>query len=206
MELQVINAKGEKASTLSASDVVFGREYNEALIHQVVIGYQANGRSADRAQLTRAEVRHSTKKPWKQKGTGNARAGMTSSPIWRGGGRAFPNKPDENFTHKINRKMYRAGMAAILSQLARDGRLSVVESFTIDAPKTKLVAGALKDMGLTEALIVTDTHDDNLYLATRNLPNVTTMAAHNVDPYSLLNFKRVLVTKAAVAKIEESYK
>jgi large subunit ribosomal protein L4 len=206
MELQVINAKGENASTLSASDVVFGREYNEALIHQVVIGYQANGRSADRAQLTRAEVRHSTKKPWKQKGTGNARAGMTSSPIWRGGGRAFPNKPDENFTHKINRKMYRAGMAAILSQLARDGRLSVVESFTIDAPKTKLVAGALKNMGLTEALIVTDAHDDNLYLATRNLPNVTAVAAHNVDPYSLLNFKRVLVTKAAVAKIEESYK
>jgi large subunit ribosomal protein L4 len=206
MELQVINAKGEHASTLSASDVVFGREYNEALIHQVVIGYQANGRSADRAQLTRAEVRHSTKKPWKQKGTGNARAGMTSSPIWRGGGRAFPNKPDENFTHKINRKMYRAGMAAILSQLARDGRLSVVETFTIDSPKTKLVAGALKDMGLTEALIVTETHDDNLYLATRNLPNVTAVAAHNVDPYSLLNFKRVLITKAAVAKIEESYK
>ncbi|TAG02750.1 MAG: 50S ribosomal protein L4 [Betaproteobacteria bacterium] len=206
MELQVINAKGENASTLSASDVVFGREYNEALIHQVVIGYQANGRSADRAQLTRAEVRHSTKKPWKQKGTGNARAGMTSSPIWRGGGRAFPNKPDENFTHKINRKMYRAGMAAILSQLARDGRLSVVESFTIDSPKTKLVAGALKGMGLTEALIVTETHDDNLYLATRNLPNVTAVAAHNVDPYSLLNFKRVLITKAAVAKIEESYK
>jgi large subunit ribosomal protein L4 len=206
MELQVINAKGENASTLSASDVVFGREYNEALIHQVVIGYQANGRSADRAQLTRAEVRHSTKKPWKQKGTGNARAGMTSSPIWRGGGRAFPNKPDENFTHKINRKMYRAGMAAILSQLARDGRLSVVESFTIDSPKTKLVAGALKSMGLTEALIVTDAYDDNLFLATRNLPNVTAVAAHNVDPYSLLNFKRVLVTKAAVAKIEESYK
>lgn len=206
MELQVINAKGENASTLSASDVVFGREYNEALIHQVVVGYQANGRSADRAQLTRAEVRHSTKKPWKQKGTGNARAGMTSSPIWRGGGRAFPNKPDENFTHKINRKMYRAGMAAILSQLARDGRLSVVESFTVDSPKTKLVAGALKDMGLTEALIVTDAYDDNLFLATRNLPNVTAVAAHNVDPYSLLNFKRVLVTKAAVAKIEESYK
>jgi large subunit ribosomal protein L4 len=206
MELQVINAKGEKASMLSASDVVFGREYNEALIHQVVVGYQANGRSADRAQLTRAEVRHSTKKPWKQKGTGNARAGMTSSPIWRGGGRAFPNKPDENFTHKINRKMYRAGMASILSQLARDGRLSVVESFTVDAPKTKLVAGALKNMGLTEALIVTDAHDDNLFLATRNLPNVATLAAHNVDPVSLLNFKRVLVTKAAIAKIEESYK
>jgi large subunit ribosomal protein L4 len=206
MELQVINAQGKASSTMSASDLVFAREYNEALVHQVVVGYQSNGRSANSSQLTRAEVRHSTKKPWKQKGTGNARAGMTSSPIWRGGGRAFPNKPDENFTHKINRKMYRAGMASILSQLARDGRLSVVESFTLDAPKTKLVAGVLKDMGITEVLIVTETHDDNLYLATRNLPNVATLAAHNVDPVSLLNFKRVLMTKAAIAKIEESYK
>jgi large subunit ribosomal protein L4 len=206
MELQVINAQGKASSTMSASDLVFAREYNEALVHQVVVGYQSNGRSANSSQLTRAEVRHSTKKPWKQKGTGNARAGMTSSPIWRGGGRAFPNKPDENFTHKINRKMYRAGMAAILSQLARDGRLSVVESFALDAPKTKLVAGVLKNMGISEALIVTETHDDNLYLATRNLPNVATLAAHNVDPVSLLNFKRVLMTKAAIAKIEESYK
>ncbi len=206
MELQVINAQGKASSTMSASDLVFAREYNEALVHQVVVGYQSNGRSASSSQLTRAEVRHSTKKPWKQKGTGNARAGMTSSPIWRGGGRAFPNKPDENFTHKINRKMYRAGMAAILSQLARDGRLSVVESFALDAPKTKLVAGVLKNMGISEVLIVTETHDDNLYLATRNLPNVATLAAHNVDPVSLLNFKRVLMTKAAIAKIEESYK
>jgi large subunit ribosomal protein L4 len=206
MELQVINAQGKASSMMSASDLVFAREYNEALVHQVVVGYQSNGRSANSSQLTRAEVRHSTKKPWKQKGTGNARAGMTSSPIWRGGGRAFPNKPDENFTHKINRKMYRAGMASILSQLARDGRLSVIESFTLDAPKTKLVAGVLKNMGITEVLIVTETHDDNLYLATRNLPNVATLAAHNVDPVSLLNFKRVLMTKAAIAKIEESYK
>ena len=206
MELQVINAQGKPSSTLSASDMVFAREYNEALIHQVVVGYQSNGRSANSSQLTRAEVRHSTKKPWKQKGTGNARAGMTSSPIWRGGGRAFPNKPDENFTHKINRKMYRAGMAAILSQLARDGRLSVIESFALDAPKTKMVAGVLKEMGITEVLIVTETHDENLYLATRNLPNVATLPAHNVDPVSLLNFKRVLMTKAAIAKIEESYK
>ena len=206
MELQVINAQGKPSSTLSASDMVFAREYNEALIHQVVVGYQSNGRSANSSQLTRAEVRHSTKKPWKQKGTGNARAGMTSSPIWRGGGRAFPNKPDENFTHKINRKMYRAGMAAILSQLARDGRLSVIESFALDAPKTKMIAGVLKEMGITEVLIVTETHDENLYLATRNLPNVATLPAHNVDPVSLLNFKRVLMTKAAIAKIEESYK
>lgn len=206
MELQVIDAQGKSASTVSASDDVFGREYNEALVHQVVVAYQANGRSANRAQKTRAEVRHSTKKPWKQKGTGNARAGMTSSPIWRGGGRAFPNKPDENFSHKVNRKMYRAGIAAIFSQLVREDRLHVVESFAVDAPKTKLVAGALKGMGVSDALIVTDSVDNNLFLASRNLPHLAVVAAHNVDPVSLLAFNRVLLTKAAVAKIEESYK
>jgi len=206
MELQVIDAQGKSASTVSASDDVFGREYNEALVHQVVVAYQANGRSANRAQKTRAEVRHSTKKPWKQKGTGNARAGMTSSPIWRGGGRAFPNKPDENFSHKVNRKIYRAGIAAIFSQLVREDRLHVVESFAVDAPKTKLVAGALKGMGVSDALIVTDSVDNNLFLAARNLPHLAVVAAHNVDPVSLLAFNRVLLTKAAIAKIEESYK
>ena len=206
MELQVIDAKGQSAATMSASDEVFGREYNEALIHQVVVAYQANGRGGNRAQKTRAEVRHSTKKPWKQKGTGNARAGMTSSPIWRGGGRPFASRPDENFTHKVNRKMYRAGMAAILSQLVRDGRLHVVESFAIDAPKTKLVAGALKDMNVSDVLIVMDSIDNNVFLAARNLPNLAVIAAHSVDPVSLLAFNRVLLTRAAIAKIEESYK
>ena len=206
MELQVIDAKGQSAATMSASDEVFGREYNEALIHQVVVAYQANGRGGNRAQKTRAEVRHSTKKPWKQKGTGNARAGMTSSPKWRGGGRPFASRPDENFTHKVNRKMYRAGMAAILSQLVRDGRLHVVESFAIDAPKTKLVAGALKDMNVSDVLIVMDSVDNNVFLAARNLPNLAVIAAHSVDPVSLLAFNRVLLTRAAIAKIEESYK
>lgn len=206
MELQVLNAEGKAQATLAASDEVFAREYNEALIHQVVVAYQANGRSGNRAQKTRAEVRHSTKKPWRQKGTGNARAGMTSSPLWRGGGRTFPNKPDENFSHKLNRKMYRAGMASILSQLAREDRLHVVDSFSVEAPKTKLMANALKSMGLSEALIVTDAIDNNLYLAARNLPNVAVVAAHNVDPVSLVSFTRVIMTKAAVAKIEESYK
>jgi len=205
MDLQVINAEGKAQATLTASDAVFAREYNEALIHQVVVAYQANGRSGNRAQLTRAEVRHSTKKPWRQKGTGNARAGMTSSPLWRGGGRAFPNKPDENFSQKLNRKMYRAGMASILSQLAREGRLHVVDGFSVQAPKTKLMAAALRSMGVKEALIVTDAVDDNLYLAARNLPNVAVVAAHNVDPVSLISFSRVIMTKAAVAKIEESY-
>ncbi len=206
MELQVLNAQGQPDAKLAASDEVFAREYNEALIHQVVVAYQANGRSGNRAQKTRAEVRHSTKKPWRQKGTGNARAGMTSSPLWRGGGRAFPNKPDENFSHKLNRKMYRAGMASILSQLARENRLHVVEGFSIEAPKTKLMASRLKDMGLNEALIVTDVVDNNLYLASRNLPHVAVVPAHHVDPVSLISFERVILTKAALAKIEESYK
>lgn len=140
MELKLINEQGQTGSTVSVSDGLFGREYNEALVHQVVVAYQANARAGNRAQMTRAEVRHSTKKPWRQKGTGRARIGTTASPLWRGGGRAFPNSPDENFSHKVNRKMYRAGVAAILSQLAREDRLTVVEGFAVDAPKTRLVA------------------------------------------------------------------
>ncbi|MGE5466215.1 MAG: 50S ribosomal protein L4 [Ignavibacteria bacterium] len=203
MELKLINDKGQQASTLSASDALFGRDYNEALIHQLVVAYQANARSGNRAQLTRAEVRHSTKKPFRQKGTGNARAGMTSSPLWRGGGRIFPNKPEENFSQKVNRKMYRAGLAAILSQLAREDRLAVVENFAVDAPKTKLVASKLKGMGLESVLVITDSVDDNLALAARNLPNVLVLEAHQADPVSLVRFPKVLMTKAAVAKFEE---
>jgi large subunit ribosomal protein L4 len=203
MELKLINDQGQQASTLSASDALFGRDYNEALIHQLVVAYQANARSGNRAQLTRAEVRHSTKKPFRQKGTGNARAGMTSSPLWRGGGRIFPNKPEENFSQKVNRKMYRAGLAAILSQLAREDRLAVVENFAIDAPKTKLVASKLKGMGLDSVLVITDNVDDNLALASRNLPNVLVLEAHQADPVSLVRFPKVLMTKAAVAKFEE---
>jgi large subunit ribosomal protein L4 len=203
MELKLINDQGQQASTLSASDALFGRDYNEALIHQLVVAYQANARSGNRAQLTRAEVRHSTKKPFRQKGTGNARAGMTSSPLWRGGGRTFPNKPEENFSQKVNRKMYRAGLAAILSQLAREDRLMVVENFAVDAPKTKLVASKLKGMGLESVLVITDNVDDNLALASRNLPNVLVLEAHQADPVSLVRFPKVLMTKAAVAKMEE---
>jgi large subunit ribosomal protein L4 len=203
MELKLINDKGQQASTVAASDALFGRDYNEALVHQVVVAYQANGRAGNRAQLTRAEVHHSTKKPFRQKGTGRARAGMTSSPLWRGGGRIFPNKPDENFTQKINRKMYRAGLAAILSQLAREDRLVVVENFAVEAPKTKLVAQKLKGMGLDSVLVITDTMDDNLMLASRNLPNVLVLEAHQADPVSLVRFPKVLMTKGAIAKMEE---
>ena len=147
MELSLINDQGQAAGSVAAADETFGREYNEALVHQVVTAFQANARSGNRAQQTRAEVTASTHKPWRQKGTGRARAGRTSSPIWRGGGLAFPNKPNENFTHKVNRKMYRAGLATILSQLAREGELKVVESMGVDSPKTNLLAGKLNSMG-----------------------------------------------------------
>ena len=204
MELKVINDKGEAQKSVDASENLFGRDYNEALVHQVVVAYTANGRQGTRAQKTRAEVRHSTKKPWRQKGTGRARAGMTSSPLWRGGGRIFPNKADENFTQKLNRKMYRAGMAAILSQLVREDRLSVIEAFSIDQPKTKVLAGKLRDLGMDHVLILTDALDDNLYLSARNLPNVLVMEARNADPVSLMRYEKVLVTKAAVKHLEEA--
>ena len=204
MELKVINEKGEAQKPVDASETLFGREYNEALVHQVVVAYNANGRQGTRQQKTRSEVRHSTKKPWRQKGTGRARSGMTSSPLWRGGGRIFPNKPDENFTQKVNRKMYRAGMASILSQLVREERLAVVEALTVDAPKTKALAGKLAAMGLAEVLILTDRLDENLYLSARNLPNVLVLEARHADPVSLMRFEKVLVTRAAVKTLEEA--
>ena len=170
MELKMIGDKGANgASTVQANDEVFGRDFNEALVHQLVIAYQANARIGSRAQKDRGEVNHSTKKPWRQKGTGRARAGMTSSPLWRGGGKIFPNSPDENFSHKVNRKMYRAGMASILSQLAREDRIRVVDEFKVDAPKTKLLAQKVKAMGFDEVLVLTDEVDENLLLSSRNL-------------------------------------
>jgi large subunit ribosomal protein L4 len=204
MELKVINEKGEAQKSVDASEALFGREYNEALIHQVVVAYNANGRQGTRQQKTRAEVRHSTRKPWRQKGTGRARAGMTSSPLWRGGGRIFPNKPDENFTQKLNRKMYRAGMASILSQLVREERLAVIDSLTLDQPKTKLLAGKLQALGMKDVLILTDKLDENLFLSSRNLPDVLVLEARHADPVSLMRFEKVLVTKAAVKHLEEA--
>ena len=144
MQLELLNDQGLASSKVDAPETVFGREYNEDLVHQIVIAYRANGRQGTRAQKDRQQVRHSTKKPWKQKGTGRARAGSTASPLWRGGGRIFPNMPDENFTQKINKKMYRAGMASIFSQLAREGRLAVVDSLKLDSPKTKVLADKLR--------------------------------------------------------------
>ena len=205
MELKVIDAKGQVSGSLSVSDALFAREYNEALVHQLVNAYLANARSGNRAQKTRAEVKHSTKKPWRQKGTGRARSGMTSSPLWRKGGRAFPNKPDENFTQKVNRKMYRAGMATILSQLARDERLFAIEALTAETPKTKVFAEQVRNLGLEQVLFVTKQLDENVYLASRNLPNVLVLEAQQVDPYSLLRYKKVIITKDAVAQLEEQW-
>lgn len=205
MELKVIDAKGQVSGSLSVSDALFAREYNEALVHQLVNAYLANARSGNRAQKTRAEVKHSTKKPWRQKGTGRARSGMTSSPLWRKGGRAFPNKPDENFTQKVNRKMYRAGMATILSQLARDERLFAIEALTAETPKTKVFAEQVKNLGLEQVLFVTKQLNENVYLASRNLPNVLVLEAQQVDPYSLLRYKKVIITKDAVAQLEEQW-
>lgn len=203
MELKLINEQGAQVSSLQASDTTFGREYNEALVHQVVTSFLANARSGTRAQLDRGEVSHTTHKPWRQKGTGRARAGMSSSPIWRGGGKAFPNSPDENFSQKVNRKMYRASMQAILSELARQGRLMVIEDLKVDGPKTKALAQKLKGMGYDQVLIVTDNVDENLYLSSRNLANVLVMEAQHADPYSLVRYPNVLLTKSAVKKFEE---
>src|ERR687887_144279 len=192
MELKMVGNGG----TVSATDAIFGREFNQALVHQLVVAYQANARLATRAQKDRGAVHHSTKKPWRQKGTGRARAGMTSSPLWRGGGKIFPNSPDENFTQKVNRKMYRAGLCAILSQLAREDRLRVVDEFSVDAPKTKLLAKKVKDMGFDEVLVITDEVDEKLHLSSRNLANVEVIPVRHANPVSLVRSKNVLLTKA----------
>jgi len=203
MQLELLNEQGQSASKVEAPDTVFGRDYNEALVHQIVVAFQANARQGSRAQKDRQAVKHSTKKPWRQKGTGRARAGMTSSPLWRGGGRIFPNSPDENFTQKVNKKMYRAGMAAIFSQLVREGRLAVVDSLTVDAPKTKLLAAKFKAMGLDSVLVIADQFDDNLLLASRNLANVLVVEPRYANPLSLVHYKKVLVTKGAIEQLKE---
>ena len=205
MQVELLNDQGIASSKVDVPDTVFGREYNESLIHQVVVAFQANARQGTRAQKDREQVRHSTKKPFKQKGTGRARAGMTSSPLWRGGGRIFPNMPDENFTQKINKKMYRAGMASIFSQLAREGRLSVVDSLTVDSPKTKALADKFKAMNLSSVLVIADVVDENLYLASRNLVNILVVEPRYADPVSLVHYKKVLVTKAAMDQLKEMF-
>lgn len=205
MDLKLIDSEGT-SGTFSAPDALFGRDFNEALVHQIVVAYQANARKGTRAQKDRGAVRHSTRKPWRQKGTGRARAGMTSSPLWRGGGKIFPSSPDENFAHKVNRKMFRAGMISILSQLAREDRIRVVDDFRLEAPKTRLLAQKVKSLGYDGVLLITDEIDHNLALSSRNLTNVEVIAARNTNPVALVRHPSVLLTKKAVAKLEEMFK
>ena len=203
MELKLINETNDKVSKINVSDALFSREYNEALVHQLVKSYLANGRSASRAQKDRSEVKKSTKKPWKQKGTGRARAGTAASPLWRGGGQIFPNRSDESFAHKVNRKMYRAGICTILSQLVRDDRLVAIEAMNVDKPKTKAFSDRLNNLGLTNVMIITGEMDNNLHLSSRNIPNVKVVEAHSADPVNLLRFEKILLTKSGIERFEE---
>lgn len=207
MELKLLDAQGQASARVEAPDTIFARDFNEPLVHQVVVAFQANARSANRAQKDRSEVRHSTKKPFRQKGTGRARAGMTSSPLWRGGGKIFPNSPEENFSHKVNRKMYRAGVCSILSQPAREDRVAVIEPIELESPKTRLLAGKLQAMGVggkgESVLLITESLDENLWLASRNLPHVLVVEPRHADPVSLVHFSKVLITRSALAKVEE---
>ncbi len=193
---------GGNGGTINVSEVAFGREFNEALVHQVVTAYLAGGRAGTVQQKTRADVSGGGKKPWKQKGTGRARAGSIRSPLWRGGGKTFAARP-QDWSQKVNKKMYRGAICAILSELVRQGRLIVVDSFAVDAPKTKLLVEKLNGMDVADALIVTDNVDENLYLAARNLHTVDVVDPNAVDPVSLIAFDKVIMTVGAVKQFEE---
>jgi len=202
VELSVVKPGNAAAGTVSVSDVAFAREYNEDLVHQVVTAYLADARQGTRAQKTRSEVSGGGKKPWRQKGTGRARAGTIRSPIWRTGGVTFAARPQDH-SQKVNRKMYRAAMCSIMSELARQDRLLVVESMDLEAPKTKLLVKQLGEYGLDNVLIVTAELGENLYLAARNLHKVDVRDVDGVDPVSLIAYDKVMVTVDAVKKIEE---
>ncbi len=197
MDIQV-----QGGSTVSVSDKAFGREFNEALVHQVVTAVLAGARQGTKAQKNRSAVSGGGAKPWRQKGTGRARSGTIRSPLWRGGGKTFAATP-RDFSQKVNKKMYRGAMAAILSELVRQGRLVVVDEFKVDAPKTRELVGKLKDMDLDDVLIVSDEADENLYLAARNLYHVGVCDSATADPVSLIGFGKVLMTVGALKKIEE---
>ena len=205
MEVKVINSQGIESGVISLNENIFGRDYNEALVHQVITALLANARSTTRAQKTRAEVNKSTRKPWKQKGTGRARAGMASSPLWRGGGRTFPNRPDENFSQKINKKMYKSALYSVLSQLLRDQRLVFAESIDVQVPKTKGLIQVLSNMSLNKkrTLIFVEDLNDNLYLSSRNLPNVCIVEVGQIDPYNLVRFDSIVFTTKAVEQFQE---
>lgn len=203
MELKLVSENEQSEGSITISDTVFDRKYNEPLVHQLVTSYLANARSANRAQKGRSDISKSNRKPWRQKGTGRARAGSASSPIWRGGGQIFPNSPDENFSHKVNRKAYRVGMSVIFSQLLRDSRLQVIDSFVVEHPKTKELSTRIKNLGLDEVMIITDKIDKNLYLSARNIPRIRVIEASQADPYNLLRYNKILVTTEGIKRIEE---
>lgn len=203
MDLQLINEQKQDVGSITVSDVLFNREYNEPLVHQVVTTYLSNSRQGTRAQKGRSEVTSSNHKPWRQKGTGRARAGRASSPIWRGGGKTFPNSPEENFYKKINKKMYRAGMSVIFSKLIRDKRLIVIDSFFLESHKTKELAKKLELLGLNNVLILLNEGEDNFYLSSRNLPSTLVHEVKNMDPINLLKYKNTLITSDGIKKIEE---
>ena len=200
MKVQLKNAK--PASEIELSDAAFARDYNEALVHQVVTAYMAAGRAGTKAQKTRAEVRGGGKKPWSQKGTGQARAGSIRSPIWVGGGRAFAAKP-RDFSQKVNRKMYRAAMQTMVSQLLRDDRLVAVESIELSAPRTKLLISKLGELGLSRALILVEAYEEKLFLAARNIPHVEVMAVSALDPLSLVKHDKVIATVGALKLLDQ---
>ncbi|AGF48704.1 large subunit ribosomal protein L4 [Candidatus Kinetoplastibacterium oncopeltii TCC290E] len=204
MDIKLLDNQ-DQTSIMNVSDLVFGSEVNESLIHQIVVAFQANARSGNRAQKDRAGVKHSTKKPWRQKGTGRARAGMTSSPLWRGGGRIFPNSPEENFSQKINKKMYRAGIRSILSQLVKEDRILAIDSLKLDSPKTKEAVLRIKNFGSESILIILDEIDENIYLATRNLPHVAIIEPRYIDPLSLIHYKKIVIAKSVVNQLEEMF-
>ena len=204
MKLSVMNpADGKAKSELEISDKTFGVEFNEALVHQVVVAYRNNGRAGNRKQKTRSEVSGGGRKPWNQKGTGQARAGSIRSPLWRGGGKTFPSSPDENFTNKVNRKMHRAALRSILSELVRQERLVAVDAFTLDAPKTQGLIEKLARFGTEDALIVTDAIDRNLDLSARNLHKVDVSDVAGMDPVTLVRHEKVIMTVPALKRIEE---
>ena len=201
MKLKLLKSKAQTGE-LQVSDATFAREYNESLVHQVVVAYMAAGRAGTKRQLSKAEVRGGGRKPWNQKGTGSARAGSSRSPIWVGGGRAFAARP-RDYSQKVNRKMYRAALQVVLSELARQDRFSVVESLDIDMPKTKLLAAKLKELGYEKVLVLIEGYDEKLELASRNLPYVDVLPASSIDPVSLVGFEHVLATVGAVRVLEE---
>lgn len=205
MELQLHTFDEGKGGQIALSDDVFAREYNEPLVHQVVTAYLAGGRQGSKAQKTRSEVRGGGQKPWNQKGTGRARAGTIRSPIWRSGGRAFAAKP-RKFDQKVNRKMYRSALRSIVSELIRQDRLLVVDSFVIAQPKTKLAKQALDALGVDDVLIVTDELTENLFLAVRNIPRVGVIEVASIDPVSLVSYDKVVITAKATAGLEAALK